>query len=302
MKIGVNILNFGPGTNLASLERWAQLAETLGYHFAMISDHVAVSSDVHSQYPAPFYDPFIALAWLAGVTKNLELGATVIILPYRHPLLTARMAANIDQLCRGRFILGVGVGWAKQEFQALGVPFEQRGAIANEYLEVIRKCWTNDIVSHEGRYVSFREVRTAPRPVQSPHPPIWVGGSSEPAMRRAVRYGNGWHPLRFRMDWLASEGLPALRKIAEAEGVPVPALCPRIHLHLTGSPAEESTRFAGDGTADQIRRDLDTLAGLGAEYVLFDTYSGKAEDAADFERDWTALAILAERIAGLQQR
>src|ERR1700680_4625425 len=114
MKIGVNILNFGPGTNLASLERWAQLAETLGYHFAMISDHVAVTSDVHRQYPVPFYDPFIALAWLAGVTKNLELGATVIILPYRHPLLTARMAANIDQLCCGRFILGgrCGLGQA----------------------------------------------------------------------------------------------------------------------------------------------------------------------------------------------
>jgi hypothetical protein len=99
-----------------------------------------------------------------------------------------------------------------------------------------------------------------------------------------------------------NEGLPAMRKTAEAEGARVPALCPRIHLHLTDSPLEESTRLAGDGTADQIRRDLDTLAGLGAEYVLFDTYSGKPEDAADFERDWTALAILAERIAGLKPR
>jgi probable F420-dependent oxidoreductase len=302
MKIGVNILNFGPGTNLASLERWAQLAEALGYHFVMISDHVAVTSDVQSQYPAPFYDPFIALAWLAGVTKNLELGATVIILPYRHPLLTARMAANIDQLCRGRFILGVGVGWAKQEFQALGIAFEQRGAIANEYLTVIKKCWTNDVVSHEGRYVSFREVHTGPRPARWPHPPIWVGGRSEPAMRRAVLYGDAWHPIRFRMDWLANEGLPTLRKIAEAESVRVPVLCPRIHLHLTDSPLEESTRLAGDGTADQIRYDLETLADLGAEYVLFDSYSGKPEDAANFERDWTVLAILAERIAGLKPR
>src|ERR1700674_2925107 len=121
MRIGVNILNFGSGTNLASLERWARLAEALGYHFVMISDHVAVTSDVHSRYPAPYYDPFIALAWLAGVTKNLELGATVIILPYRHPLLTARMAANIDQLCCGRVILGVGGGGGKQEVQALGL-------------------------------------------------------------------------------------------------------------------------------------------------------------------------------------
>ncbi len=302
MKIGVNVLNFGPGTNRASLERWAQLAEELGYHFAMISDHVAVTSDVHAQYPAPFYDPFIALAWLAGVTKNLELGATVIILPYRHPLLTARMAVNIDQLCGGRFILGVGVGWAKQEFEALGVPFEQRGAIADEYLAVIKKCWANDVASHKGRYVSFREVHTGPRPARSPHPPVWVGGRSEAALRRAVRYGDAWHPIRFRMDWLVSEGLPALRRIAANEGAPVPALCPRIHLHLSGSPLDDSTRLAGAGTADQIRYDLEALAELGAEYVLFDTYSGKPEDAADFERDWTALAILAERIAGLTPR
>jgi probable F420-dependent oxidoreductase len=302
MKIGVTILNFGLGANLASLERWAQLAEALSYHFAMVSDHVAVTPDVQSRYPAPFYDPFVALAWLAGVTKNLELGATVIILPYRHPLLTARMAANIDRLCRGRFILGVGVGWAKQEFEALGVPFEQRGAIANEYLAVIKKCWTNDVVSHDGRYVSFREVHTGPRPVRSPHPPIWVGGHSEAAMRRTVRYGDAWHPIRFRMDWLANEGLPALRKIAEAEGAPVPALCPRIRLQVTASPLDESTRLAGEGTADQIRRDLEALAEFGAEYVLFDTYSAKPEDTADFERDWTALAILAERIAGLKQR
>ena len=172
MKIGVNILNFGPGTNPASLGRWARLAEGLGYHLVMISDHVAVTSDVHSQYPAPFYDPFITLAWLAGVTKKVELGTTVTILPYRHPLLTARMAANIDQLSGGRFILGVGVGWAKQEFEALGIPFERRGAIANEYLAAIKKCWTSDVASHAGRHVSFHDVYTAPRPARSPHPPI----------------------------------------------------------------------------------------------------------------------------------
>jgi len=302
MKIGVTILNFGSGTSLASLERWAQLAEGLGYHFAMISDHVAITPDVHARYPAPFYDPFIALAWLAGVSKNLELGATVIILPYRHPLLTARMAANIDQLCRGRFILGVGVGWAKKEFEALGVPFEQRGAITNEYLAIIKKCWANDVVSHDGRYVSFHEVHTGPRPVRSPHPPIWVGGHSEAAMRRAARYGDAWHPIRVRMDWLENEGLPALRRIAEAEGAPVPALCPRLRLQLTASPLDESTRLAGEGTADQIRRDLEKLAELGAEYVLFDTYSTKPEDASDFEKDWTMVATMAERIAGQKTR
>ena len=296
MKIGVNILNFGPGANPASLQRWARLAEGLGYQFLMISDHVAVTSDVQSQYPAPFYDPFITLAWLADVTENVELGTTVTILPYRHPLLTARMAANIDQLSGGRFILGVGVGWAKQEFEVLGIPFERRGAIANEYLAVIKKCWTNDVVSHEGRFVSFRDVYTAPRPLRSPHPPIWVGGRSEAAMRRAVRYGDGWHPIRFRMDWLQTEGLPLLQKVAAVEGAPVPGLCPRINLRITESPLPESSRLAGEGTADQIGSDLATLADLGAKYVLFDTYSGKPEDSAGFERDWSMLTTLAELV------
>ena len=180
MKIGVNILNFGPGATPDSLLRSARVAEALGYHVLMISDHVAITPDVEAQYPAPFYDPFTALAWLAGLTKEVELGTTIAVLPYRHPLQTARIAANIDQLSSGRFILGVGAGWARQEFEALGVPFDRRGAVTNEYLDVIKKCWTNDVVSHDGRWVSFRDVHSAPRPMRLPHPPIWVGGSSRP--------------------------------------------------------------------------------------------------------------------------
>src|SRR5712664_1643920 len=129
MRIGVNLLNFGPGVSPDALAGWTQLAETLGYHFVMISDHVAMTPDVVARYPAPFYDPFVTLAWLARVTRRMELGTRVVILPYRHPLHTARLAANVDRLSGGRFIFGVGVGWAKQEFEALSVPFERRGAM-----------------------------------------------------------------------------------------------------------------------------------------------------------------------------
>src|SRR5437773_11060240 len=115
MRFGVNIVNFGPGTSPASLERWARFAEAVGFHLVMISDHVAITPDVQTQYPAPFYDPFMTLAWLAAKTQRIELGTTVTILPYRHPLQTARITANLDQLSHGRLILGVGVGWAKQE-------------------------------------------------------------------------------------------------------------------------------------------------------------------------------------------
>lgn len=302
MKFGINILNFGPGTNPESLRRWAKFAEDTGFHLLMISDHVAITPDVQSQFPAPFYDPFISLGWLAAATNRIELGTTVIILPYRHPLLTARMAANIDRLSDGRFILGVGVGWAKQEFEALDIPFEQRGTITNEYLEAIKIYWSNDIASYGGQFVSFKNVYSGPRPARSPYPPIWVGGASEAALRRAVRYGDAWHPYGVRLDWLQEEGLPKLRQIAEEEEKPVPALCPRIALLLHQTALAETGRKAGQGTIDQIRSDLEALAAMGAETVLLDTYNGQPDQTLYPERDWELLALLAERVLDLENQ
>src|SRR5215475_6260342 len=157
MRVGVNILNFGPGVGADALGRWARLAEDLGYHSVMISDHVAMTADVRQRYPEPFYDPFTTLAWMAGQTTRVQLGTTVCVLPYRHPILMARLAANIDTLSGGRFIFGVGVGNpnSKLEAEAMGVPFHRRGAIANEYLEAIKILWTQETASFEGKFVSF---------------------------------------------------------------------------------------------------------------------------------------------------
>ena len=302
MKVGVNLINFGPGATPDSLARWGQLAEALGYHLLMVSDHVAITPDVQAQYPAPFYDPFVTLAWLAGSTRKAELGTTVVVLPYRHPLQVASMAENIDRLSGGRFILGVGVGWAKQEFAALGVPFEKRGAMTDDYLAAIRALWTGDVTSHEGPFVSFEDVRTAPGPVRAPRPPIWVGGSSEAGLRRAVRYGDGWHPINVRIDWLREVGLPRLQEFARKEGKPVPSLCPRIRLRLTGSPLDEERRLPGEGTLDQVRADLEALESLGAEYLLLDTYYGDPEATRHHERAWNMLATLAEGVLDLEHR
>src|ERR1700754_5025144 len=144
MRIGVNVPNFGPGTDPGALRSWAQTVEGLGYDLLMVSDHVAITPDVAAQYPAPFYEPFTTLSWLAGVTHRVRLGTTVLVVPYRHPLLVARMAANLDQLSGGRLVLGVGVGWARQEFEALGVPFAERGRITDEHLEAMRAAWRNE--------------------------------------------------------------------------------------------------------------------------------------------------------------
>ena len=293
MKLGVNILNFGPGASPDGLRGWARFAEQAGFAIAMISDHVALTPDVDANYPAPFYDPFATLAWLAGETNHIELGTTVAVLPYRNPLFTARLASNIDQFSGGRFVLGVGVGGYRREYAALGVPFERRGAIADEYLAAIKQLWTSDVASMSGEFVSFDEVRTGPRPVRRPHPPIWVGGASEVAIRRTVQFADAWHPLYPRLAWLRDTGLPSMRRVAAATGRQMPALCPRIYLQLSSREVNDPERQLGTGSLAQVLGDLDELDRLGAAYVLLDTYAGHPEDRRPPSEDWGTLETVA---------
>ena len=302
MKIGVNLINFGPGASPQALKSWAQLAEALGYHLIMTCDHIAVTPDVQSRYPAPFYEPLSTLGWLAGITQHIEIGTTVIILPYRSILETARACANVDQLSGGRFILGVGIGWSKQEFEALGVPYHQRGAMSNEYLEALRLLWSQDLATFKGKFVSFREVNTAPRPAQLPAPPIWVGGPSDAALRRAVLWGDAWHPIPIRTDWLKKTGIPRLKEIAEREGRPTPALCPRIRLRLTETPRTDEARVAGEGSLDQVHRDLAELEELGCSYVVLDNYFDDPEAMRHHEASWRMLSVMAERVLDLENQ
>jgi probable F420-dependent oxidoreductase len=299
MKFGVNLLNFGPGATPEALARWGRVVEALGYHSLMVSDHVAVTPDVQDEYPAPFYDPFVTLSWLAGFTRRLELGTTVAVLPYRHPLQVASMSESLHRLSGGRFILGVGVGWARQEYAALGVPFEKRGATTDDYLEAIRALWSRDVTSHDGPFASFEEVRTDAGSGLS-RPPVWVGGLSEAALRRAVRFGDGWHPNNARLRWLEREGLPRLEEIAGEEGRPVPSLCPRVRLRITDAPLDDG-RLPGEGSLEQIRSDLETLASLGAEHVVLDTFYGDPGATRQHERSWAMLATLAERVLDLER-
>ncbi len=299
MKVGVNLINFGPGANPESMSRTVKLIEAMGYHLIMSSDHIAVTPDVSSRYPAPFYEPLTTLGWLAGITESMEIGTTVAILPYRSPLEIARAGANVDALSGGRFILGVGVGWAEQEFKALGVPFRQRGAITDDYLAAIKALWTQDVASYDGRFVSFKDVDTAPRPVRKPHPPIWVGGASDAALRRTVRYGDGWHPIRIRVAEFEKRDIPRLREVADRERKPMPALCPRIRLRITESPLSGDARIAGEGSLDQIRGDLEGLQALDCTYVLLDTYYDDVEATKRHETSWRMLATVAERVVDL---
>ena len=302
MKVGLKLHHSGPGASPEYMKRWARFAETLGLHLIMAADHAALTPDVLEEYPAPYYEVFTNLAWLAAHTEKIKLGTTVIVVPYRHPVHLAHLTSNVDQLSGGRLIFGIGVGWAESEFEALGVPFHKRGAMTDDYLAAIRVLWTEDVASFESPFVSFENLTVTPKPVQSPHPPIWVGGSSDRALRRAVRFGQAWHPIGVRVDWLRDCALPKLRKLAEREELSVPALCPRIWCRLTESPLPEDGRLAGEGTIDQVHGDLEALEELGAEYVLLDTKrsSPTAGSARHHEEAWRMLTTLAEKVLDLE--
>jgi alkanesulfonate monooxygenase SsuD/methylene tetrahydromethanopterin reductase-like flavin-dependent oxidoreductase (luciferase family) len=283
VRLGVNVPNFGPGTNRDTLARWAQTVEGLGFDLLMVSDHIAVTADVAEQYPAPFYEPFTTLAWLAGLTRRVRLGTTVLIVPYRHPLLVARMAANLNDLSGGRLVLGVGVGWARQEFEALGVAFAERGRLTDEFLLAIRAAWRDDQDYRGGQI------------------PIWVGGNSDAALRRAARLGDAWHPLRFTPGWLAS-AVDRLETAAADQQRPRPALMPRIALQLTTSPVTGEDRLAGHGTIEQITDDLERLRLLGAGTVVLDPFNGDPRETARPQEAWHALAAVADRWARQQSQ
>lgn len=277
MKIGVNVPNFGPGTDPGLLRSWAQTVEGLGFDLLMVSDHIAITPDVSERYPAPFYEPFTALSWLAGHTTRIQLGTTVLIAPYRHPLLTARVAANLNELSGGRLILGVGVGWARQEFTALDIPFSQRGQLTDSHVRGIRAAW-KDTASYGDRRI-----------------PVWVGGNSDAGLRRAVRLGDAWHPLHPTMQWLR-EAAGRLQTYADEQHLPVPALAPRIALRLTKEPVDGAGRLAGEGTIDQIMDDLDQLRLLGARSVVLDTYQGDPQETCHPQAAWRALATVAAHL------
>ncbi|WP_237048488.1 LLM class flavin-dependent oxidoreductase [Lentzea guizhouensis] len=268
--IGVNVPNFGPGTSPAVLRDWARTVEGLGFDLLMVSDHVVVTPDVAEQYPAPFYEPFTTLSWLAGVTERITLGTTVLIAPYRHPLLVARMAANLADLSGGRLVLGVGVGWAREEFAALGVPFERRGRLTEELVTTVREAWQDQ---------GYRAGSI----------PIWLGGHSDAAMRRAVRLGDAWHPLR-QTPAAWRESVARLTDLAAEEGRPVPALAPRVLLRLTDEPGQD--RRLGEGTVEQVVADLDQLRSDGAHAVVLDPFVGDPEETRRPDVAWHALAAV----------
>ncbi len=248
-------------------------AEELGFDGVFVPDHILAKPATTQHYGPSWPDPFSLLAYLAGRTRRIRVGASVIVLPYRNPLVTAKAAATVDQVSGGRFIFGIGVGWDEAEFQDLGLRFRERGAITSEYLRIIKTAWASDVPSFSGRYLSFGGATFAPRPAQAPHPPVWVGGSpgalSAPAVRRAAELGDAWHPLG--LGWADLEkGMATVRELAEQAGRRgAVGLAPRNMLNLTDGP-RGAGRAAFEGSPDEVAADARRAAALGCDWLTFD--------------------------------
>jgi probable F420-dependent oxidoreductase len=231
MRYGVHVNSGAAVTDPSVLRDLGQVAEELGYESILIGDHVVPPRKITTPFPLkmehppwqvyqeqPWPDCFVMLSFLAAATKRVRLGTSVIILPYRHPAVVAKMLAPLDRLSGGRVICGVGIGWLREEFGFLGVPFAERAAMSDEYVAVMKALWTNVHPRCAGHYVTIdQDVNFGPLPVQKPHPPIWVGGNTLPALRRVARWGDGWQPVYLPLPMIQQK-LGQLRALMEEAG------------------------------------------------------------------------------------
>lgn len=209
MNYGFDIPLTGPMATPESMTTIARGGEELGFTHAYTSDHIVIPRTVASKYPyspdgtPPFGTSFLelltALSFIAGVTSRVRLVTSVMVVPYRAPVHTAKILSTIDVLSSGRLTLGAGVGWMEEEFEAVGAPpFAERGRVTDEYLRAFKELWTAAEPEFQGDHVAFSDIAFEPKPVQRPHPPIWIGGESPPAIRRAATLGDGWYPISYR--------------------------------------------------------------------------------------------------------
>jgi len=257
MKLAYFGINIGPCADPGVARRVARAAEAAGLESLWTGEHV-VLPDPHappspSPPDVPFLDPAVALAWVAAATTTIRLGTGIIILPQRNPVVLAKELATVDVVSNGRLIFGIGAGYLKPEFDALGIPFGHKSARTIDYLEAILALWTQAKPEYEGRFVRFAGIQAFPRPVQRPHPPIVMGGHAVEALRRAVRHGSGWYG--FALDAAATARcLEGLRAAEREHGRPA---------HL--GPLEISVTPAATISADTVQQ----YAALGCHRLIF---------------------------------
>jgi probable F420-dependent oxidoreductase len=254
----------------------AKKAEALGFDAIFVNDHIIVDGSPRSAPWTNVYDPLVAMSFAAAHTTKIGVGVSVLIVPYRNPIATAKSLATIDRMSGGRLTIGAGVGWNEAEFDALGVPFRERGARANEYLRIWQACWAPGLVSFAGKFFNFADMHVSPKPLQQPHPPIWVGGPSDAALRRAAAFAEVWQPTPTPVADLV-ERQDALRRACDKIGreqPPETRMSFRCDLTpISGNAARAGAeRPVGQGTPAEVAADLSRyreMAGVNAFQINF---------------------------------
>jgi probable F420-dependent oxidoreductase len=263
VKIGLVIANTGT-TAVDNVRVWPARAEEMGFSSVWFTDHVIGLKAYAPRFGPIWMELLTSLAYAAGQTSRIRLGSGVMVVPYRDPVYTAKVLATIDQLCAGRLNVGVGVGWSRSEYKALGVGdlFERRGAYTDEALDVMFRCWEGGKLGYDGEWVKFREIEFWPTPVQRPRPEIWVGGHSKAALRRAARFADVWHPMALPLDQFAA----ATQLLDELSD---------------GRPIRRTTRILAGATVaiNELTDQIHGFAGLGCEEIAVDL---ETDNAAEF--------------------
>lgn len=298
-RFGLDVGIYGPLADPRTVTSLARFAEAADFHSIWLADHVVFPARFASKYPFsatgqfpaptsdPLLEPIAAMGVLAGATCRIRIGTAVLIMPYRNPILLARMLATIDQFSDGRVILGAGVGWLKEEFEALDAPdFARRGKATDEYLEIFKAMSAGGVASFEGETYSFAPLYSVPGSVQRPHPPILIGGVSNPALRRVARLGDGWLAVALGPKQMA-ERMAALKRIcAEYDRVFEDLeLVYKIFL-APGEPKRGvyGDREIGSGSDAEIEGDLKSIFDAGFHRIIV-RYRGDSASAQTEQLD-----------------
>jgi probable F420-dependent oxidoreductase len=294
MQIGFNLPNSGPLSAVADMTRIAVEGEALGFDYLTFTDHVVLpdtkvpgypyseSGEFYEDAPTERHEQLIGMAYIAAKTARVRLVAAVLVVPHRPAVLAAKMLATLDVLSGGRLVVGIGAGWLKTEFDAVvTTPYPERGAVTDEYIDAFKVLWTEKAPRFAGRYTKFDGIVLEPKPVQRPHPPLWIGGEGPAALRRAARVGDAWYPIgsnnKHLYDTLPrlEAGIARLRKaVADAGRDPASVgVCFRVKRYGAAVPplASDGQRRLFSGSEADLIADLRALrdAGVGAIDIDF---------------------------------
>ena len=287
MKIGFSLSNNQGIEDVQEILRLATRAEELGFDSVWASEHVFNVSYVQERIGnRPYYEPLTILSYVAATTKTIELGTSVLVLPYHNPIRLAKTAATLDVLSGGRLTLGIGVGVIEQELEAMGSSFGERGTITDESIAIMKELWTQEDPSYQGRFHSFSGMKFSPKPAQKPHIPLLIGGTSRAAIRRAARAGNGWHPTALDPETL-SQGIRYLRERVLGEGRE-PAEIP-VSVSAAIGEAPQGRYSLGEDPAEILQK-AQVYESLGVDRLVI------SPNTRDGAKMLPSLEMLAERV------